>query len=44
LGSLGAAVVGEPGIRAMVEHNATFYADLADPVALLKGKRASDTT
>jgi demethylspheroidene O-methyltransferase len=36
LGSLGAAVVGEPGIRAMVEHNATFYADLADPVALLK--------
>lgn len=37
LGGLGAAVVGEPGIRAMVEHNATFYADLADPVALLKG-------
>lgn len=36
LGGLGAAVVGEPGIRAMVEHNATFYADLADPVALLK--------
>jgi len=37
LGSLGPAVVGEPGILAMVEHNATFYRDLADPVALLRG-------
>ncbi len=37
LGSLGPAVVGEPGILAMVEHNATFYQDLADPVALLQG-------
>lgn len=38
LGSLGPAVVGEPGILAMVEHNATFYRDLSDPVALLRGE------
>ncbi len=38
LGGLGPAVVGEPGILAMVEHNATFYRDLADPVALLRGE------
>ncbi len=37
LGGLGPAVVGEPGILAMVEHNSTFYRDLTDPVALLKG-------
>lgn len=37
LGALGAALLGNPGIPAMVEHHALLYADLADPVALLKG-------
>jgi demethylspheroidene O-methyltransferase len=39
LGDIGAAIVGEPAIVAMVEHNALVYADLADPVALLRGER-----
>jgi demethylspheroidene O-methyltransferase len=38
LGDLGAAMVGNPGIAAMVEHHAMFYADLRDPVALLRGE------
>ncbi|MEY6433989.1 methyltransferase [Thioalkalicoccus limnaeus] len=38
LGELGAAVVGNPGIAAMVEHHAILYADLHDPVALLRGE------
>ena len=38
LADLGAAVTGNPGIAAMVEHHALLYADLADPVALLKGR------
>lgn len=36
LGDLGAALLANPGVIAMVEHHALFYADLADPVALLK--------
>jgi demethylspheroidene O-methyltransferase len=40
LGPLGAAVAANPGIAAMVEHHAHLYADLADPVALLRGERA----
>ena len=40
LGSLGAAMVGNPGIAAMVEHHAVLYADLQDPVALLRGEAA----
>jgi demethylspheroidene O-methyltransferase len=36
LGPLGAAMIGNPGIAAMVEHHALLYADLADPVALLR--------
>lgn len=36
LGPLGAAMLGNPGIAAMVEHHAALYADLADPVALLR--------
>jgi demethylspheroidene O-methyltransferase len=42
LGDLGAALVGNPGIAAMVEHHALLYADLRDPVALLRGT-AGDT-
>jgi len=38
LGPLGAAMVGNPAITAMVEHHAMLYADLRDPVALLRGE------
>lgn len=38
LGELGAAIVGNPGITAMVEHHVMAYADLKDPVALLRGE------
>ena len=38
LGELGAAMLGNPGIAAMVEHHAMAYADLKDPVALLRGE------
>jgi demethylspheroidene O-methyltransferase len=37
LGVLGAPLVGNAGVAAMVEHHALLYADLADPVALLRG-------
>ncbi len=40
LGLLGAAMVDNPGIAAMVRHHAMLYADLSDPVALLRGERA----
>jgi len=40
LGPLGAAVAANPGIAAMVEHHAHLYADLADPVALLRGEKS----
>lgn len=36
LGALGAAVVANQGIAAMVEHHALLYGDLHDPVALLR--------
>ena len=42
LGQLGAAMRGNPGIAAMVSHHAALYADLADPVALLRER--TDTT
>jgi demethylspheroidene O-methyltransferase len=38
LGPQGAALLGNPGIAAMVEHHAMLYRDLADPVALLRGQ------
>jgi len=38
LGGLGAALRGNPGIAAMVTHHRLFYADIADPVALLRGE------
>lgn len=37
LGPLGAAMIGNPGIAAMIDHHAALYGDLADPVALLRG-------
>jgi demethylspheroidene O-methyltransferase len=39
LGPLGAPMVGNHAVVAMVEHHAALYADLADPVALLRGQR-----
>lgn len=38
LADLGAAMIGNPSIAAMVEHHSMLYADLADPVALLRDK------
>ncbi len=38
LGELGAALLGNPSLTAMIEHHAMLYADLADPVALLRGE------
>jgi len=40
LGELGAVMLGNPGIGAMVEHHAMAYRDLGDPVALLRGELA----
>lgn len=42
LGPLGAALIANPGVAAMVEHHRALYADLADPVALLAA-RPKDT-
>lgn len=36
LGEQGAALLGLPGVQAMVEHHALLYADLSDPIALLR--------
>jgi demethylspheroidene O-methyltransferase len=43
LATLGAAVIGNDGLTAMVEHHALLYADLADPVALLRRGPNPDT-
>lgn len=40
LGPLGAPLAGNTGLSAMVEHHATLYRDLADPLALLRGEAA----
>jgi demethylspheroidene O-methyltransferase len=39
LGPLGAALVGNPAVGAMIEHHSLFYADLHDPVGLLRGEQ-----
>lgn len=39
LGPLGAPLVGNAALRAMIEHHAVLYGDLQDPVALLRGLR-----
>ncbi|MFN0218719.1 MAG: methyltransferase [Hyphomicrobium sp.] len=41
LGPHGAVIDGNPGIVKMIEHHAMLYADLADPVALLRSERGS---
>ena len=42
LGELGAAVLANPGVIAMVEHNRWLYRDLTDPVALLRGEHSPE--
>jgi demethylspheroidene O-methyltransferase len=42
LGNLGAALLGNPAVAAMIEHHRLLYADLADPVALLRGARETE--
>lgn len=42
LGSRGAPIAGDSGIAALVEHHALFYADLRDPVALLRDGARGD--
>lgn len=37
LGQTGAALAGTPGLEAMIRHHRLFYADLADPLAMLRG-------
>ncbi len=37
LAMLGAALLGNPGVGAMIAHHRLLYDDLADPVALLRG-------
>lgn len=34
----GAALMGVPGLEAMIRHHHVFYGDMADPVALLRGE------
>jgi demethylspheroidene O-methyltransferase len=41
LDDLGAAMIGNPAIGAFVVHHDLLYADLADPVALLRGEKAT---
>jgi demethylspheroidene O-methyltransferase len=40
LGELGAPMVGNTAVAAMVQHHAALYADLADPIALLRASPA----
>lgn len=42
LGPAGAALLGNPGVFDMIRHHRRFYADLLDPVSLLK-QRTKDT-
>ena len=43
LGQQGAALCGNPGAQAMIRHHRLLYADLADPLALLRADREEDT-
>lgn len=38
LGSLGAALLGNPSVAMMIEHHRAFYVDLQDPLALMRGE------
>ncbi|TCT04937.1 demethylspheroidene O-methyltransferase [Tepidamorphus gemmatus] len=39
LGLTGTIIAAEPGLAEMISHHRLLYADLADPVALLRGRR-----
>jgi demethylspheroidene O-methyltransferase len=41
LGTVGAGIATSPGLSEMIRHHAHFYADLRDPVALLRGHAKS---
>ncbi len=41
LGSHGAALLGNPGVIAMIKHHPMLYRDLADPVAMLKAEKGN---
>lgn len=43
LGQHGAVIQADRGVQAMVRHHRLLYADLADPLALLRGDRGRDT-
>ena len=43
LATLGAAMIGNDGLTAMVEHHAMLYRDLADPLALLRRGPSEET-
>ncbi|WP_233998048.1 methyltransferase [Erythrobacter sp. QSSC1-22B] len=43
LGQQGAALRGNAGVLAMIRHHRLLYADLADPLALLRRERSSPT-
>lgn len=43
LGEQGAVFASNPGVQAMVRHHRLLYADLADPLALLRADRAEPT-
>jgi demethylspheroidene O-methyltransferase len=43
LGEQGAVFANNPGVQAMVRHHRLLYADLADPLALLRADRAEPT-
>ncbi|GIX19681.1 MAG: O-methyltransferase [Erythrobacter sp.] len=43
LGEQGAVFAGNPGVQAMVRHHRLLYADLADPLALLRADRSAPT-
>ncbi|MEE4185897.1 MAG: methyltransferase [Gammaproteobacteria bacterium] len=39
LGALGAPLLANPGLLALIRHNELLYSDMQDPVALLEGRR-----
>ncbi len=39
LGPLGASLIGEPGLAAMIEHHRLLYDDLTDPLSVLRAGR-----
>ncbi|MGY6636787.1 MAG: methyltransferase [Erythrobacter sp.] len=43
LGEQGAVIAANPGVQAMVRHHRLLYADLADPMALLRADRREPT-